>query len=112
MRRVLAALALAASAARAASPTVTLGNAAAPGTVFPVMGQGNGGYGHDPNVSRPECWSELSGCGNTSYMATLRYLELAYTAGEKMIRLDGGLSCGIPGRPAPERANRPPRAHA
>jgi hypothetical protein len=85
-------LAFAASASRAASPVVTLGNAAVPGTLFPVMGHGDGGYGHDPKVAKPECWSELSGCGAVSYNATLAYIQTAWAMGEKTIRIDNGLS--------------------
>ena len=76
----------------AASPTVILQNAAVAGTVFPVMGHGDGGYGHNASIARPECWSELSGCGAVSYNATLAYIQTAWAAGEKVIRIDNGLS--------------------
>ena len=85
-------LALLAALARAATPAVLLQNAAAPNTYFSVMGHGNGGYGHNASVARPECWSELSGCGAVSYNATRNYIATAWATGERNIRIDGGLS--------------------
>jgi len=89
---LLGALLGAASLAAAGSPLVTLQHAAQPGMLFAAMGHGNGGYGHNASVARPECWSELSGCGATSYNATLLYIRTAAAMGETNIRIDNGLS--------------------
>jgi diketogulonate reductase-like aldo/keto reductase len=43
-------------------------------------------------VLKPECWSELSGCGAVSYNATLLYIQTAWAMGERNIRIDNGLS--------------------
>lgn len=56
------------------------------------MGHGDGAYGHNASVARPECWSELSGCGDVSYNATLQYIQTAWSLGERNIRIDNGLS--------------------
>lgn len=48
-------LAAGAACALATSPAVLLGNAAQPGTFFPVMGLGTGGYGSNSNQPKPEC---------------------------------------------------------
>jgi hypothetical protein len=54
------------------------------------MGHGNGGYGHNASAAQPECWSELAGCGATSYNATRDYIATAWATGERNIRIDAG----------------------
>jgi diketogulonate reductase-like aldo/keto reductase len=89
LRIVLAAAGSA--AALATSPAVLLGNAAAPGVYMPVTGLGTGGYcakGQPGPSGQCECWGESDGCGATSYNATLAYLQLAWSMGERNIRID------------------------
>eukprot|EP01063_Lacrimia_lanifica_P014164 TRINITY_DN20805_c0_g1_i1.p2 TRINITY_DN20805_c0_g1~~TRINITY_DN20805_c0_g1_i1.p2 ORF type:complete len:389 (+),score=157.14 TRINITY_DN20805_c0_g1_i1:36-1202(+) len=58
LRLFLLGLCTAAARADDLVKAMPLHNAAAPGEAFPFLGLGMGGYGLDPKVKYPECWTE------------------------------------------------------
>lgn len=75
-RLVLSCGLLFASALGGPVPNVALHNAALPGLLMPATGLGTGGYGGNPAVPAPECWSIPAGCGATVTAAVEAYLGL------------------------------------
>eukprot|EP01062_Namystynia_karyoxenos_P008790 TRINITY_DN13102_c0_g1_i1.p1 TRINITY_DN13102_c0_g1~~TRINITY_DN13102_c0_g1_i1.p1 ORF type:complete len:439 (+),score=82.47 TRINITY_DN13102_c0_g1_i1:141-1319(+) len=59
-------------------PSVALRNAARPGTLYPAVGLGTGGYGYEDNVTHPECWMSERGaqCGARVERAVADWIRL------------------------------------